>query len=84
MKIRLKKVHTVPSSIIKFSRKMGAISLFKRITLTSYCFFLTLGENTVMSVCLFVCEDCHLHGYGCIIMQLIVSAHANSLLKVLC
>ena len=26
-------------------------------------------------------KDCHLHGYGCIIMQLIVSAHANSVIE---
>ena len=50
----------VPCSIIKlsflfflfffFRGKLSEISLFKKITLMSDCFLLTLGENTVMYV----------------------------------
>ena len=40
-----------------------------------------LGENTVMSVSTYSTKDCHLHGHGCITMQLIVSAHANRVIE---
>ena len=26
-------------------------------------------------------EDCYFHGYGCVIMQLIVSSHANCVIE---
>ena len=55
------------------------ISLFKRITLMSDCFLLTLGQNTV--ILSHRTKDCYLHGYGCVIMQLIVSSYANCVIE---
>ena len=42
-------------------------------------FLLTLGENTVMFV--YRAKDCYPRGYDCIIMQLIVSSHANCVIE---
>ena len=81
MKIRLKKVHMVPSSIIKFSRKIGCDISVQKNYANGYCFLLMLGENTVMSVSTYSTKDCHLHRHGCITMQLIVSAHANCVIE---
>ena len=66
-------------SIIKFSRKIGRDISVQKITLIIDCFLLTLGENTVMLVS--PTKDCYLHGYGCIIMQVILSSHANCVIE---
>ena len=50
MKIRFKRIHTVPCSIEIFEEYWARESSFKRITLMSDCFLLTLCENTVMFV----------------------------------
>ena len=50
MKIRFKRIHTVPCSIEIVEEYWARESPFKRITLMSDRFFLTLCENTVMFV----------------------------------
>ena len=78
VEVRFKKKH-IRSPVLynapNVRGKLGEISPFKRITLLSDCFLLTLGENTVMFV------SPHLHGYDCIIMQLIVNSHASYVIE---
>ena len=50
MKIRFKRIHTVPCSIEIFEEYWARESRFKRITLMSDCFLSTLCENIVMFV----------------------------------